>query len=613
MNKPDFLTTQLSVFQKLEAWLGGVSIAFIVMGLISMVFFFHQNQDVYYQGIYIDGIHVGGLTQAEARQLVLQKTTADTTEQLTSSLITLVVDDISVSSSAAQLQIEKEYAGVLSEAFQVGRTGFPLTRIATVFRLRTNHQNFESDWKVSAENIEPLIASLAAQVDVEGKVPAATLTYSGNPESIVIEPGFIGRAVETSDLSKTLIELVSETEQLESLQLQAPVASTAAELTAEQSEAARERAQVFVGKKIIFSADELSEILNDQDLVSLLALPEGYNQKALTTLTDTWLTSINRPAQNPVLEYDPETLEVTNFSPPRYGLTLDQEETHSQIISTLSEIELAADATAENETPPESYSLSLPVETTEPEISLESLNDLGIKERIGLGTSEYDHSIPSRIHNVSHTSEIMNNKLIAPGQEFSFVKELGEVSQRTGFLPAYVIKGGRTVLGDGGGVCQVSTTLFRSVLDAGLEVTKRRQHSYRVSYYEQNNKPGIDATVYSGDVDFRFINDTGHYILVHSYADSENLEMQIELYGTSDGRQTEIVDHEVWGYSSPPPTVYIDDPSLPAGAIRRVENAIAGVKTKFTNVIKDEDGNVIREDEYYSNYVPWGAKYLRGI
>jgi vancomycin resistance protein YoaR len=76
-------------------------------------------------------------------------------------------------------------------------------------------------------------------------------------------------------------------------------------------------------------------------------------------------------------------------------------------------------------------------------------------------------------------------------------------------------------LGDGGGVCQVSTTLFRSVLDAGLKVTRRLPHSYRVSYYELDTKPGVDATVYAGETDFRFINDTDHHILIHAEADSK--------------------------------------------------------------------------------------------
>src|SRR5690606_10285855 len=146
-----------------------------------------------------------------------------------------------------------------------------------------------------------------------------------------------------------------------------------------------------------------------------------------------------------------------------------------------------------------------------------------------------------------------------------------DVSAETGFQPAYVIKNGQTVLGDGGGVCQVSTTVFRAVLDAGLKVTRRLPHSYRVSYYELNSKPGVDATVYSGNIDLRFINDTDHAILIHAEADSKNLYMKVELYGTSDGRTTEIVDHVTWDYRPAPAAVYIPDPTLPAGQTKQVD------------------------------------------
>jgi vancomycin resistance protein YoaR len=201
---------------------------------------------------------------------------------------------------------------------------------------------------------------------------------------------------------------------------------------------------------------------------------------------------------------------------------------------------------------------------------------------------------------------------VAPGEEFSFNKTLGEVSANTGYRPAYVISGGQTILGDGGGVCQVSTTTFRAALNAGLNITRRVAHSYRVSYYELNQKPGIDATVYAGNVDLRFINDTGHYLLITGETDSENLYMKIEIWGTSDGRKAEIVDHKTWGYVPPLATQYIPDPNLPPGVKRQIDWSVAGIKASFKYVVRDKDDNLIREAEYLSNYQPWAAKYLVG-
>jgi vancomycin resistance protein YoaR len=150
-------------------------------------------------------------------------------------------------------------------------------------------------------------------------------------------------------------------------------------------------------------------------------------------------------------------------------------------------------------------------------------------------------------------------------------------------------------------------------LNAGLPVTKRKAHSYRVSYYELNAKPGIDATVYEGEVDLRFKNDTGHHILIHHEVDREHLTMQTEIYGTSDGRTTEIVDHKTWDYKAPLPTEYIPDPSLPKGRRKQIDWSVSGVKASFKNIVKDKNGNVIREEEYFSNYRPWSAKFLVGV
>lgn len=89
--------------------------------------------------------------------------------------------------------------------------------------------------------------------------------------------------------------------------------------------------------------------------------------------------------------------------------------------------------------------------------------------------------------------------------------------------------------------------------------------------------------------------------------------MTVKIYGTNDGRSTEIVNYRKWGYQPAPEPVYIPDPNLPAGTVKQIDWASSGIKTEFTNVIKNQAGEVIREDYYYSNYQPWSAKYLQGI
>jgi vancomycin resistance protein YoaR len=255
--------------------------------------------------------------------------------------------------------------------------------------------------------------------------------------------------------------------------------------------------------------------------------------------------------------------------------------------------------------------VEIAVKITEPEVTTEEANDLGIVEPIGIGTSTYYHSIPSRVFNVALATSKMNGVLIPPGEEFSFVKTLGDVSKFTGYKQAYIIQGGKTVLGDGGGVCQVSTTLFRAVLNAGLPITERHAHAYRVGYYEQDEPPGLDATTYVPTVDFKFKNDTGKHILIQAFADSDNYSLTFVLYGKSDGREITITEPVISNVSAAPPPLYQDDPELPAGTIKQVDFAAPGGKSVFSRTVK-RDGKTMIDETFTSVYNPWQAVFLKG-
>ena len=254
----------------------------------------------------------------------------------------------------------------------------------------------------------------------------------------------------------------------------------------------------------------------------------------------------------------------------------------------------------------------LPVETVRPLITTDGTNTFGIKEFIGRGYSEFAGSIPGRIHNVALAASRINGILIKPGETFSFDASLGDISAATGYQSAYIIKEGRTVLGDGGGVCQVSTTLFRAALDAGLPIVERHAHAYRVHYYEEDGSPvGLDATVFSPSVDLKFKNDTTAYILIQAKPDLEHLALTFELYGTRDGRTSQVYNAKLWGQSPPPPDLYQDDPTLPKGTVRQVDFAAWGAKTSFQYKVT-RGSEILQDTTFYSNFQPWQAVFLRG-
>ncbi|MFC1647021.1 VanW family protein [Patescibacteria group bacterium] len=258
------------------------------------------------------------------------------------------------------------------------------------------------------------------------------------------------------------------------------------------------------------------------------------------------------------------------------------------------------------------FKIPIAVDVIIPIESTDSVNSFGIKELIGRGYSEFSGSIPGRIHNVALAASRFNGVLIAPGETVSFNKTLGDVSAATGYQSAYIIKSGRTVLGDGGGVCQVSTTLFRASLDAGLPIVERRPHAYRVHYYEDGGfKAGLDATVFDPTADLKITNNSPAHILIQTKTDTKNKTLVFELYGTNDGRKAQISNHRVWGITPPPPDLEQEDPTLKVGVRKQVDWAAWGAKAEFDYTVS-RNGETLIDTSFFSNFRPWQAVYLVG-
>ena len=259
----------------------------------------------------------------------------------------------------------------------------------------------------------------------------------------------------------------------------------------------------------------------------------------------------------------------------------------------------------------QTITIPINIKTLGPKITTDKANNLGIEELIGKGTSLFSHSIPNRIFNITLAAERINGILIAPNETFSFNKALGDVSSFTGYQQAYIIQNGKTILGDGGGVCQVSTTFFRALLDSGLPITQRHAHAYRVGYYEEDGPPGLDATIYVPTVDLQFKNDTNDYILVQTQIDQDIQQLSVFLYGTKDARVTNLTEPLITNRVPAPPDLYQDDPTLPKGVIKQVDWKSEGSKVSFTREVT-KNGKKIIFDKFISNYAPWQSVFLRG-
>ena len=326
-----------------------------------------------------------------------------------------------------------------------------------------------------------------------------------------------------------------------------------------------------------------------------------WKQQVVDETIQLLVNHIDIPVEDALFQF--ENGKVTQFKPSKDGRRVNIEATNARLRAAFQRVA---------NTNQQRLAIMLPVETIHPTVSTDNANSYGVKELIGKGYSEFAGSIPGRIHNVALAAARINGILIKPGEVFSFNDAIGDISAATGYQSAYIIKDGRTVLGDGGGVCQVSSTLFRAAMDAGLPIVERHAHAYRVHYYEEGGfPPGLDATVFSPSVDLKFTNDTSAYILIQAKPDITNLALTFEFYGTKDGRKSQVFNHKLSGQTAPPPPLYQDDPTLSKGVVKQVDWAAWGAKASFQYKVT-RNGEVLQDVTFNSNFRPWQAVYLNG-
>ncbi len=461
-------------------------------------------------------------------------------------------------------------------------------------------ENLKLSVNLDQNKLNEYLQVISSQVAKE-PVPPSIKLVSGK---ILINKGLSGEY-----LDKTIFreEFLSRLSYRDFTDIELPFLVKDESLTEDEANSLNKRAEKLLGKTINLENDYDTYVIKDADLLTFIDAKSEYNKdNILNYIEKKIVPGVNKEPQNAVFHYQSDNADesgkVIEFLPAKKGAVINKEAMVSTIIEQLHKLESNEDKVAV---------AKIPVENTSPEITTEQVNNLGIKELIGRGTSKFAGSIPGRIHNVGLASSKFTGVLLAPGETLSFNKILGDVSSFTGYKQAYIIKDGRTVLGDGGGVCQVSTTLFRAVLNAGLPIVERHAHSYRVGYYEQDSGPGIDATVFDPTSDFRFTNDTPGHILIQSIYNKEKLSLVFEIYGTSDGRISTVTKPVVAGVTAPPPDLYIDDPTLPTGQVKQVDHKAWGAKVSF-NYKVERSGETLIDKTFYSNYRPWQSVFMRG-
>jgi vancomycin resistance protein YoaR len=553
-----------------------------------------------FPGVSVAGVDLSGLSPSDAAIKLNQALSFSTTGKIlfrdgekawvaTPAELGMVFDPSSSAVTAYKLGRSGGLFGALSGQIRAGGAGVSVPPVI-VFDQRVAYQYLS---QISTQTNQPL--------------KEATLKLEGT--NVVAEPGQVGRelkidatlvylSAQLQTFSDGEVPLVVQEIQPQILDVSAQ-AETARQILSQPLTLTVPNATGTDSGPYVYNPEVVANLIvpqrvqnGDQQSVQVVLNPRGLRDLLVPVKTQ-----VDRLPSDAKFIFNDETLQLDVMQDSSVGRELDID----------ASIKAINEAIARGE-----HTIPLVINETQPRVAATTTGqELGITQLIWSETSYFYGSSAERIQNIEAAARQYHGLLVAPGETFSMGEHLGDVSLDNGFAEALIIYGGRTIKGVGGGVCQVSTTLFRAVFNAGFPIVERTPHAYRVSYYEQNagggvdpRLAGLDATVYFPLVDFKFTNDSPYWILMETYMGSGSLTWK--FYSTSDGRTVTYDTTGPTNIVSAPEPLFEENPELNKNEMKQVDWAANGADVSVTRTVW-KNGAVYFQDTVNTHYEPWQA------
>jgi len=549
-------------------------------------------RDKIYPGVQVLGVNLSGMTRDEARQALTQAAATYTPPP-----VALRYGDQIWPLSPEDMGMTIVVDDSLNQAFAWGRNRGMLENLKAQWQAFWRGAVLDPTITVNPGRVEQTVRELTAPLNRAVTESRVTL----NELQVVITSSQPGQVVDVPATVKAVVRRVENSMGgLVDVQVQAiPAAGTIPLASKKTIEEALSQPILLTDPhgEFQFSLDPATL----SSLVTWIADDEQVGQvkpevdtDALYPIVEAWAKQVYRPPLDARFDFDPKSGQLIELSPSANGYELD-------VAATVAAIEAAIIAGEKQ--------IELPVRLVKPDVASEDAANFGIKELIARGTTKFAGSSKARVKNIEVAASKFVGVVIPPGGIFSFNKYVGDVTAANGFEDSLIIAGDRTAVGVGGGVCQVSTTLFRTSFFGGFPTVERWAHGYVVGWY---GKPGIDATVYTPKVDFKFKNTTDAYLLVKPIVDTKQGTITFEFYGTDPGWEVEVGEPKYTNRQPPPPPLYIEDPTMPPGKVVQIDWAVEGLDVEVPRKVWDKDGNLIIDEVLKSSYKPWQAKFRFG-
>ena len=548
-----------------------------------------------FPAVTVAGVPVGGMPIHQAAVAL-----ADRADAIESSPITFIHDDQSWTATLRGVGVSIDANEALDRAVAYGREDSAFRRLRSVAALARSGEQLAMPISLDYKQLDRWFD----EIDLGLGSPPRNASVEIQGTNVVIVPEVDGVVV---DRDRARAEVESQLLNLTPIEAKLPVSTKIATVRVADLEPARELLLRAMSNPIQISnagglwtlpATDLAQFLR-QDVVlgetGAAAIHLGLDRDKLAA----WLEERLGAA----IETEPVDAEVgwngerlVSVVPSVDGARLDAAKLAERVEGSF----FGSGGTVE-----------APVTHVKPTIDSANLDKFGITTLLGSGQSNYSGSSDGRSTNVEVGASLLNGTLIPPQSEFSFNGSIGWIDEDKGFVEAQVIDGEKIGKDIGGGICQVSTTVFRAAYLSGLPITEWWPHRFRIGFYEFDGwKPGLDASILQPTedpatwADFKFENPSSHWMLIESWADGVNVV--VNIYGADLGYDVESTG-PTWGAKTQmlPPQEVVDD-ELDPGTVSLGQVAGIGEELSHYRVVRDRNGEVLWERSFYTKYFPRG-------
>lgn len=570
----------------------GTGLAVLVLLVAGTLLAFRSSYgDKVYPSVAVADVNVGGLSPTEAQAALQARAAA-----LEQGTITFSYSGKTWSPTLAELGAAIDIQGAFDEAYQLGREGNAWDRLVSTTRLAreetsiplriTLDQTTLNGWfdRVDADlGLRPRNASIVVQ----------GTTVSIEPE---VDGTIVDRGQATGRVQEALQGLTSISEPL-------PVVSQVSKVRTPDLAGAQQQLQQALSRPLSVQIEDQTWSLAPSDLGQFVvqqvdpaksgaeAVSITLDEDRLTAwLSDQFTSRVNREPVDATVGWNEGPVALTDSVD---GVTLKPR----------SFARTVAEAFFGDPKP-----IEIPVTVTKPTVDSNNLAALGIDAEIAVGDTNYRGSQDDRTINVETGANLLNGTLVPPGGEFDFNRAVGEITEDAGFVEANVIAGERIDRDIGGGICTVSTTVFRAALKAGFPITEWNPHRYRLPVYEANGwELGYDASILQPEGDpfapgnsFKFANPTDNWLLIESWGDGANVI--VKIYGSDPGYDVKISEPTRGAVIPPGHPQEVVDERLEPGTIVQAEFPADGIEVWFTRDVYDQDGTLLESRKFYTLY-----------